>query len=66
MELHELRENIDALAQTHPAIPLAYLFGSQVQEFTGPMSDFDFAILLDRGSQPPLCRPWCTTTWPCY
>ena len=53
MELHELREKIAALAQTYPAILLAYLFGSRVRGRTGPLSDFDFAILLDRGSQTP-------------
>jgi predicted nucleotidyltransferase len=49
MELYELRENITSLAQTYPAILLVYLFGSQVRGRTGPLSDFDFAILLERG-----------------
>jgi predicted nucleotidyltransferase len=49
MELYELREKITSLAQTYPAILLVYLFGSQVRGRTGPLSDFDFAILLERG-----------------
>jgi predicted nucleotidyltransferase len=53
MELHNLREIFFALAQTYPAILLAYLFGSQVEGRTGPLSDIDFAILLDRDSQTP-------------
>jgi predicted nucleotidyltransferase len=53
MELYELRENITSLAQTYPAILLVYLFGSQVRGRTGPLSDFDFAILLERGSSTP-------------
>jgi predicted nucleotidyltransferase len=51
MDLHQLREKIIALAQTYPAIQLLYLFGSQSKGCTGPLSDFDFAILLDRGSK---------------
>ena len=46
-------KNLTTFAQTYPAILLAYLFGSQVRGRTGPLSDFDFAILLDRGSQTP-------------
>lgn len=53
MELYELRENITSLAQAYPAILLVYLFGSQVRGRTGPLSDFDFAILLERGSSTP-------------
>jgi predicted nucleotidyltransferase len=53
MELHELRGKIAALARTYPAILLAYLFGSRVSGRTGPLSDFDFAIFLERGSQTP-------------
>jgi len=51
MELHELREKITVMAQTYPAIHLVYLFGSQVKGRTGPLSDFDFAILLERVSK---------------
>jgi uncharacterized protein len=50
MELHDLSEKMNSLAQSYPAIQLAYLFGSRVKGRTGPLSDFDFAILLDRGS----------------
>lgn len=53
MELDELREKIASLAQTCPALVLVYLFGSRVRGRTGPLSDFDFAILLDRSSQTP-------------
>jgi uncharacterized protein len=56
MELHELREKIAALAQVRPAILLAYLFGSRVRGGVGPLSDFDFAILLERGSQTPVLQ----------
>jgi uncharacterized protein len=53
MQLHELKEKFTVLAQTYPAILLAYFFGSQVQGRTGPLSDFDFALLLERGSHTP-------------
>lgn len=50
MDLHKLREKINVLAQTYPAVMLVYLFGSQVKGCTGPLSDFDFAFLVDHGS----------------
>ncbi|NPV87173.1 MAG: nucleotidyltransferase domain-containing protein [Anaerolineae bacterium] len=47
MHLQILSENLDALLKDLPAIGLVYLFGSQVGGFTGPMSDYDFGILVD-------------------
>lgn len=51
MELYDLKEKLYSLAQSYPTILLAYLFGSRVRGKIGPLSDFDFAILLERGSQ---------------
>jgi predicted nucleotidyltransferase len=35
----------------HPNIVLAYLFGSHVQGYIGPMSDIDIAVLLDNADE---------------
>lgn len=56
MELTVLREKIATLAEAYPAIRLAYLFGSQVQGRTGPLSDYDIAILMDRDNLTPAFR----------
>lgn len=53
MELQEFKNKFQALTQKYPAITLAYLFGSRAQGCTGPLSDFDFAILSDRGTKTP-------------
>ena len=44
-----LKSNLQQIINSFPAISLIYLFGSQVDDRLGPMSDFDFAILMDRG-----------------
>lgn len=35
------------LFENYPEIKLVYLFGSQAEGKTGPMSDYDFAIYFD-------------------
>jgi uncharacterized protein len=45
MSIPVLIENLPALLSEFPDISLVYLFGSRVSVQTGPMSDFDIAIL---------------------
>jgi len=37
-------DNLKGLFQSNPQIKLVYLFGSQVSQKTGPLSDYDFAF----------------------
>ena len=37
-------DNLKKLFQSKPQIKLVYLFGSQVSQKTGPLSDYDFAF----------------------
>jgi predicted nucleotidyltransferase len=48
------------LFQDIPQVCLAYLFGSQVSGNTGPLSDYDFGVLLDHGSEFPTLRDVAT------
>jgi predicted nucleotidyltransferase len=43
-----LHQALAAKADALPTIQLLYLFGSQVNNQIGPMSDYDFGVLLDR------------------
>jgi predicted nucleotidyltransferase len=45
MSLAILNENLPVVLNSFPGINLVYLFGSQVTGQTGPMSDYDLAIL---------------------
>ncbi|MEZ4865735.1 MAG: nucleotidyltransferase domain-containing protein [Caldilineaceae bacterium] len=47
MNTQLLASGIQKAVDSFPAISLLYLFGSQVEGRLGPMSDYDFAILLD-------------------
>jgi len=47
MDVKTLRRHVQKIVQDMPAISLAYLFGSRVEGKTGPLSDYDFAILTD-------------------
>lgn len=44
-------ESILGVIARHPSIALAYLFGSHVQGYIGPMSDIDIAVLLNNGDE---------------
>ena len=44
-------EAIRRVIVKHPNIILAYLFGSQVHEYIGPMSDIDIAVMLDNADE---------------
>jgi uncharacterized protein len=46
MELQTLSEKVQLLSARFREIQLVYLFGSRVDGEIGPMSDFDFGILL--------------------
>lgn len=60
MEKHVLMDRLQAalpsLAEQFPEMELVYLFGSQVDGNTGPASDYDFALLLDRTAAVPRVR----------
>lgn len=51
MNTEELEKILDVI-KLHPAIKLAYLFGSKASDQTGPLSDYDFAFYVDlKGNQ---------------
>ncbi len=45
MTAQKLKEKLSAILRRHTGVHLVYLFGSLAEGQTGPMSDFDFAIL---------------------
>ncbi|MBU4360586.1 nucleotidyltransferase domain-containing protein [Patescibacteria group bacterium] len=47
LELKKLIKKVKPIFEKNPVIKLVYLFGSQANGNTGPMSDYDFAIYLD-------------------
>jgi predicted nucleotidyltransferase len=52
----ELTTIFAELVQGMPEIRLVYLFGSRLNERPGPLSDYDFAVLLDRAAAEPKLR----------
>jgi len=46
-----IKEAVHGVIAKHPNIILAYLFGSQVHEYIGPMSDVDIAVLLNNADE---------------
>jgi len=46
----DIQKKLQALFAGEENISLAYLFGSQVTGKVGPMSDYDFGILVDSGA----------------
>jgi predicted nucleotidyltransferase len=58
VNLEELKKRLFRLVNDFPAVSLAYLFGSRVAGPTGPGSDYDVGLLLDRPhpSAPALAR----------
>ncbi len=49
MDRSEIIRRIAAVLQNEPGLHLAYLFGSQVDETSGPLSDVDVGILSEGG-----------------
>jgi len=47
-------KNLNSLFLKYPQVKLAYLFGSQVSENTGPLSDYDFAFYLEEKNKKKL------------
>jgi uncharacterized protein len=56
MRAQGVREKVAIVVQGFPAIVLVYLFGSQAEGVTGPASDLDLGILLDRPAETPAER----------
>lgn len=42
--------------ESHPDIKLVYLFGSTVRGNRGPMSDYDFAVFVDKKDKKEIAR----------
>jgi len=47
-------DNLKKLFQSKSQIKLVYLFGSQVSQKTGPLSDYDFAFYIDEKDKKKL------------
>jgi predicted nucleotidyltransferase len=56
MEAQPVLQLVAAICGSSPGVLLAYLFGSRVDGSTGPMSDVDVAVLLDRAADPTATR----------
>jgi len=52
----KLRKFFLEIRNDMPGINLVYLFGSQVEGNTGPMSDFDHGVFLERNQDGPQIR----------
>ncbi|MBM4275553.1 MAG: nucleotidyltransferase domain-containing protein [Deltaproteobacteria bacterium] len=53
INLESLKERARRWAENHPGVSLVYLFGSQATGQTGPESDIDIGVLLDRDLENP-------------
>lgn len=49
-------EKILPVFKLYPEIKLAYLFGSRVNNKTGPLSDYDFAFYLDENDKKKMAE----------
>lgn len=49
MDIQTLKRELSAIVTGFEGVCLVYLFGSQVGGVRGPMSDHDFAVLVERG-----------------
>ncbi len=52
----KLRKALTEIRNDMPEIKLVYLFGSQVEDSAGPMSDFDLGVLIERTQDGPQVR----------
>ncbi len=50
MDLHALQATLKEIVHDYREISLVYLFGSQVSQEIGPLSDLDLAVLVDPGT----------------
>jgi len=50
MTLNLIPENVHKVVADFPEISLVYLFGSQVTENIGPLSDIDLGVLVDHAA----------------
>lgn len=52
MEVQAIERHVRALVGDLPTITMVYLFGSRADAGAqvGPLSDYDFAVLLERGT----------------
>jgi len=56
MEAKGIGAKLDRLPVNFPAVSLVYLFGSQMEGRTGPLSDYDVGVLLERRLDTPDLR----------
>lgn len=59
MNLKDISELVRQMAPDFPEIRLVYLFGSQVTGKTGPQSDYDLGVLVDREGDTAARRAAC-------
>ena len=52
----KLRKALIEILDDMPEINLVYLFGSQVEESAGPLSDYDLGVLIERNQDGPQVR----------
>ncbi len=52
----QIARQVESLLAAFPELRLAYLFGSQVEGQTGPLSDYDFGVLIDDIQAAPAVR----------
>ena len=51
-----MKKSVYRIFESHPEVKLVYLFGSTVRGNRGPMSDYDFAIFLDKKDKKEIAR----------
>jgi predicted nucleotidyltransferase len=51
-----MNKSVYRIFESHPEVKLVYLFGSTVRGNRGPMSDYDFAIFLDKKDKKEIAR----------
>jgi predicted nucleotidyltransferase len=51
-----MKKSVLRIFESHPDIKLVYLFGSTVKGNRGPMSDYDFAVFLDKKDKKEIAR----------
>jgi predicted nucleotidyltransferase len=51
-----MNKSVYRVFESHPEVKLVYLFGSTARGNRGPMSDYDFAIFLDKKDKKEIVR----------
>jgi predicted nucleotidyltransferase len=54
--IEKLRTIFTDLVVKSPEIQLVYLFGSRIEKYLGPLSDYDFGVFCDRAADRPELR----------